>query len=341
MKKIALILVLLFALTSCSNSVIPAISVGDTVISDNAFYSELLNYKNEFLLNYLGLSEDSEAIWTQDSPGGKNENVGEAVTRMAVEEMVQFAWVVEYAKKSGAKITDEDKKAIEEDIKALKESFDSEEEFNTYLETLRLNDKELETYIQNTYYYDKGFEKLVSQGGKYEVGEEELKKFYEDNFFTVKHIFIDTLYGYTENGSPVELTEMEKAGKYARAQKIMEDLESGTDFNILTSFSEDGSAATYPDGITFGLGLTSDYAYENAVAELSVGEYTYYESEGGIYIIKREELSESGFSEYSDYIRSAVYAEVSEKIYSDHKDEVTVNYEVINGMDIKTIPVVK
>ncbi len=338
MKKVLLILALVLLLSSCSNST-PAISVGSTEISENAFYSELLNYKRDFLFGYLGVSEDSAAIWTQDSPEGKNENVGEAVTRMAVEEMVQFAWVIEYAKDNGAKITDEDKKLIEEDLKKLKDSFESEEEFNSYLENLHLNDKELKEYIENTYYYDKGFEKLISEGGEYEVGEEQLKKYYEDNFFTVKHIFIDTLYGYDGNGNPVELTEMEKAGKYSRVQQIIDDLENGGNFDILTTFSEDGSHVTYPDGITFGMGLTSDFAYENAVAETKVGEYTYYESEGGIYIIKRQELSETDFNQYIDYIKSAVYAEVSEKIYSDHKDEVKVNYEVINGMDIKEIKI--
>ena len=103
MKKIIVLLLSLLLLVSCTEtkSEVAALSCGETVITREVFYSHLVNYKHDFLQNYLGIKEDNEAIWTQDSPGGRNENIAEAVTRMAVEDMIQFIWITEYANQNG------------------------------------------------------------------------------------------------------------------------------------------------------------------------------------------------------------------------------------------------
>ena len=53
----------------------------------------------------------------------------------------------------------------------------------------------------------------------------------------------------------------------------------------------------------------------------------------------RTELDESAVEDYADFIFSAVCQEITEIIYDDHKDEVEVNYDVINSIDIATMPV--
>lgn len=342
MKKILVLLLTLLLLVSCSEKPSqPALTCGSTEISREVFYSHLVNYKNDFLYNYLGIMEDNEAIWTQDSPGGRNENVAEAVTRMAVEDMMQFAWVVEYAVKNGAKVTDAEKAEIESSVKTMKEGFESEEEYNEYLKKLGLTEEEFKSYLESTKLYDKGFEALIGEGGEYSVAEEEYREYYDENFFTVKHIYLDDEYYYDENGTPVALTDEERLQKLTFANNLLTDLENGTSIDVLYMFSEDGAQSEYPNGITFGKGFTSDPSYEEAVLQMEIGERKIIQPDGGgIYVVERVVLLSEDYAEYEEYIKAAIYQEVSEKIYSDHKNEVSVNYDVVNSMNIIEMPVI-
>lgn len=343
MKKIFYVfsLILLLILTSCGEKEPDAaIKVGDTILSPAAFRAELVSYKNDFLQNYLGTIEDSPAIWEQDAPSGRNESVGESLTRMTVEDMAQFVWVVDYAKKNGATLTEEDNKLIKENFTSLKESFDSEEAFLEYSGKLGIGEEDLLNQLEMTVYYDKGFEMLIAEGGPYSVTEEDKKKYYEKNFFTVKNIYIDDAVFYDVDGNPVALTDEEKETKNTLANDIYADIQSGVSFDALYLLSEDGAASYEPNGMTFGVGFTNDPSYEDEVMKMEIGECKMIKPDsGGIYIAMRVELDESAFAEYEEYILSAVCQEISEDIYSDHKNEIEINYDVINGFDIKTLPV--
>ncbi len=347
MKRITaliLIAISLLSLASCTDNKgtidsSGAIVAGDTKLDGAAYYSELYTYKNDFLFNYLGLTEDNAAIWSQDSPSGRTETVGETLSRMALEDMVQFAWVVEYAKDNGAVLSDEDKEKLEEGYQNLKDSLETEEKYQEYLATLKFTDETIKEYLEQTLYYDKGFALLIGENGLYPVAEEEYDKYYEDNFYTVKHIFVNNVSKEDEEGNSVALTEEEIKAQNEKADKIYADLENGDSFDTLFMLSEDGMQNTYPDGITFTEGMI-DSAYEEAVSKLEIGKYAKVNgTNGGIYIVLRQELSQSDREEYDDYIRSAVHSDIQSEIYTDHKKEVTVNYDVINSYKIEDIPV--
>ncbi len=347
MKRItALILIVISLLTfaACSEKETAlnssgAIIAGDTKLDGAAYYSELYSYKNDFLFNYLGLAEDNEAIWSQDSPSGRTETVGETLSRMALEDMVQFAWVVEYAKDNGAVLDEEDMAMLEEGYQNLKDSLETEEKYQEYLTTLKFTDETIREYLEQTLYYDKGFALLISENGLYPVADEEYDKYYEDNFYTVKHIFVNNVSKEDEDGNAVALTEEEAKAQTEKADKIYSDLEGGLSFDTLFILSEDGMQSSYPDGLTFTEGMI-DSAYEEAAKKLEIGEYTKVNgTNGGIYIILRMELSEADREEYDEYIRSAVHSEIQTKIYTDHKKEVDVNYDIINSYKIADIPV--
>ncbi|MBE6700472.1 MAG: hypothetical protein E7582_01085 [Ruminococcaceae bacterium] len=344
MKKalsLILILLILISLVSCSNSSKNvAITCGSTTVSGEIFYSQLLNYKNEFLISYLGLTEDNPAIWSQDSPTGRLETMGEALTRMAVEDMTQFAWVIEYAKDNGVTIDEENKKGIEEAVASLKENFETEEEYKEYLTTLKLDDESLNTYLEYTILYDEGFRLLTGEGGPYALTEEDYKEYYEKNFYTVKHIFVNNVSKVGEDGEEVPLTEDEIKEKEDKAKGILDALDKGEDFETHYLFSEDQMAVSYPDGITIADGFTYDTAYESTAKALKEGEYKMVNgTSGGIYIILRLPLSESDYEEYKSYVQTVVNQEVTTRIYSDCKNDVTVNYDVINSYPIEEIPI--
>lgn len=329
----------LFTLVACSEKTEDhAFKAGDTELGIEAFYSEMYTSKNEFLFNYLQVEKDDPAIWTQDSPSGKGETMGDTITRMVVENMVQFAWVIEYAKDNGVTFTEEDNKSIETALQNLKDGFETEEEYKEYLEKLKFTEETIKKHLEDTLYYDKGFRLLVGENGLYAVSQEQYDSYYNDNFYTVKHIFINDLSKEGEDGEYVLLNEEEKAEQTAKAEQIYADLQNGTDFETLYMLSEDNMAALYPDGLTFEEGMIGS-VYETAVKGLEAGEYTKVtDPNGGIYIIKRLELSQTDREEYESYVQSMVHSDIQTKIYNDHKDEVTVNYDLINQYPIKDVP---
>lgn len=346
MKRIIallMILVSLVSLASCSKETAEenkyVVVAGDTKLMPAALYSELYTYKNDFLFNYLGATEDNAAIWQQDSPSGRMETVGETITRMALEDVVQFAWVIEYARDNGMTLSEDDLAKIEEGYNSIRENFETEEEYQRYLDTLKFTDETIKEYLEFTLLYDKGFGLLVAENGLYPLSEDVYDKYYSDNFYTVKHIFINDVSKEDEEGNPVELTEEEKKAQTEKADKIYADLESGIDFETLFMLSEDGMSTLYPNGLTFTEGMIESN-YEEAVKKLEVGQYTKVNGQyGGIYIILREELSQTEREEYDDYVRNAVHSDIQAKIYSQHKGEVTVNYDIVNSYKIEDMPV--
>lgn len=345
MKKIitfALIIFTAFSLISCVEKEKSewALSCGETKISKNAYHAQLVTYKSEFLFSYLGVTEDNENYWTQDSPGGRMETVADTLSKMTLEDMVQFAWVVEYAKKNGFTIGEEERTLAEENLAGLKSGFETDEEYLEYINKLGLLEKDVTEYLENTILYDRGFEKLTSEGGLYEVTDETLKNYYSNNFYTVKHVFLNDVNKVDEEGNAVELTDEEKNEKAFKAEEILSDLESGIPFDIFYTMSEDGAATAYPNGMTFTKGVTSDVSFEDEVATMKIGDYKIIRPEnGGVYVVTRLELDESAFYDYEEYIYTAVYQSITEDIYRDHSREVEVNEEVIGSFDIKTLPV--
>ena len=335
-------IITVFTLAACKEtkeSVDYVFKAGDTEIDLGAYYSELYTYKNDFLYNFLGATEDNPAIWTQDSPSGRLETVGETLARMALEDVVQFAWVIEYAKDNGAVLSDEDRATLDEGYNTLRENFETDEDYQKYLDTLKFTDETLKKYLEETLYYNKGFEMLVAENGLYPIAEDAYDSYYKDNYYSVKHIFVNDVNKTDEEGNVVALTEEEKKAQTEKADKIYADLMSGTDFETLYMLSEDGMSTSYPEGLTFTNGMI-DSNYEEAVQKLNVGEYTKVNGDyGGIYIVMRVDLLDSGREDYDSAIKDAVHSEIQANIYTDHKKEVEVNYDLINSFKFEDVPV--
>ncbi|MBE6649679.1 MAG: hypothetical protein E7613_00045 [Ruminococcaceae bacterium] len=313
---------------------------GETKLPGAAYYAQLFSTKMDILTAYLGLTEDDPKIWSQDSPEGRAETFGESMTRTVIEDMVQFVWVVEYARKNGVTLQYEDKVKIDEAYNTYRAEFETEEEFLSYLGSLKFTEESIRKYLELTLMYDKGFDLLVAEGADYYVADEVFDKYYTDNFYTVKHIFINDVYKEDEEGNPIELTEEEKAEKKEKFDNICADLGDGVDFETLYLLSEDEMSVKYPDGFTLTDGL-AEAGYMDALKKLKPGEYTTFNGvNGGMYVIFREELSEADRENYDEFITSVVYEDTQYDIYVDHKPEVTIHEDIIALCKIEDIPVV-
>ena len=89
--------------------------------------------------------------------------------------------------------------------------------------------------------------------------DDELQKYFDDNYITAKHILI-----LTTNPSTGETTRTDEEAK-KEAQAVLDRLNNGEDFDaLLTEKNEDAGEAQYAKGYTFTEGQMVDEFYNAA-----------------------------------------------------------------------------
>ena len=156
--------------------------------------------------------------------------------------------------------------------------------------------------------------------------DDELQKYFDDNYITAKHILI-----LTTNPSTGETTRTDEEAK-KEAQAVLDRLNNGEDFDaLLTEKNEDAGEAQYAKGYTFTEGQMVDEFY-NAAKALQEGEVSgLVKSKYGYHIIKRCELNQDEFENMRDAIIAAV---ASEKGTAGSIDEMMQQW--IDEADIQT-----
>ena len=156
--------------------------------------------------------------------------------------------------------------------------------------------------------------------------DDELQKYFDDNYITAKHILI-----LTKNPSTGETTRTDEEAK-KEAQAVLDRLNNGEDFDaLLTEKNEDAGEAQYAKGYTFTEGQMVDEFY-NAAKALQEGEVSgLVKSQYGYHIIKRCELNQDEFENMRDAIIAAV---ASEKGTAGSIDEMMQQW--IDEADIQT-----
>ena len=143
--------------------------------------------------------------------------------------------------------------------------------------------------------------------------DDELQKYFDDNYITAKHILI-----LTTNPSTGETTRTDEEAK-KEAQAVLDRLNNGEDFDaLLTEKNEDAGEAQYAKGYTFTEGQMVD-------------EFGLVKSQYGYHIIKRCELNQDEFENMRDSIIAAV---ASEKGTAGSIDEMMQQW--IDEADIQT-----
>ena len=137
--------------------------------------------------------------------------------------------------------------------------------------------------------------------------DDELQKYFDDNYITAKHILI-----LTKNPSTGETTRTDEEAK-KEAQAVLDRLNNGEDFDaLLTEKNEDAGEAQYAKGYTFTEGqmVTEFYDGAKALAEDEVSELV--KSDYGYHIIKRVKLDDSQLDNYKNDIVSAISGSMDE-----------------------------
>lgn len=242
--------------------------------------------------------------------------------------------IVEMAEKEGVKISDENKKSVEDvfndkeqlasfteqgiDIGRMKKLYLNDYLISAYLEKLQneASDEDVVAYIKST------------NGENAEL---------DMNQYNTSHILIKT-----SNSDGAALSDEEKASKKQQAQTILERVKNGEDFAALAKeLSEDagtkengGQYTMYADGNTME-------QYEKAVKTLKDGEIygEIVETEAGYHIIKLDSKVENGRAknetEREEYIDSKINSLAEEKNLNVDKEALNILIEKITGKSVE------
>ena len=167
-----------------------------------------------------------------------------------------------------------------------------------------------QTY-QNFMYISQCYQALndyyFGENGVNTPSDEDIQKYYEDNYITAKHILITTV----DPASGETKRTDEEAKK--EAQSILDRINAGGDFDtLMNQYSEDTGLSNNPNGYTFTEGqmLTEFYDGAKALAEDEVSELV--KSSYGYHIIKRVKLDDSQFDNFKSDIVSAISGSMDE-----------------------------
>ena len=167
-----------------------------------------------------------------------------------------------------------------------------------------------QTY-QNFMYISQCYQALndyyFGENGVNTPSDEDIQKYYEDNYITAKHILITTV----DPASGETKRTDEEAKK--EAQSILDRINAGEDFDtLMNQYSEDTGLSNNPNGYTFTEGqmVTEFYDGAKALAEDEVSELV--KSSYGYHIIKRIKLDDSQLDNFKSDIVSAISGSMDE-----------------------------
>lgn len=275
--------------------------------------SQIINYQQMYAM--YGLSEKNMAS-----------TFGDAAKESAKQQVALIHIVKQKMDELGLSLSYSQKKNI---VTANKQNAEQLGGEDAYLQRLASIGFDMDNY--NNYQYVSACAQALKdyyfgENGVSVPSDDELQKYFDDNYITAKHILI-----LTKNPSTGETTRTDEEAK-KEAQAVLDRLNNGEDFDaLLTEKNEDAGEAQYAKGYTFTEGQMVDEFY-NAAKALQEGEVSgLVKSQYGYHIIKRCELNQDEFENMRDAIIAAV---ASEKGTAGSIDEMMQQW--IDEADIQT-----
>ncbi len=240
------------------------------------------------------------------------------VKPMIVEQMETIFKYGELGKAMKLELTDEEKNSaisMRAQYAANGGGFDA---YEKYLKDNASSMEFLDKLFTASAYANKVQEKINEGFEGKEATDDELKAFYEENYYAAKHILVNK----PEEGE--EAKEGEKQGKEL-ADELLERAKNGEDFDALVKeFSQDPGSESNPDGYVFTDGEMVK-PFEEKVKELKPGEFGICESDYGYHVILRVELP--AFEDQKETVSASYSSKRTQKSFEDLLKEYGIEVE--------------
>lgn len=302
------------------------------------YFYTLTNYTNNYGVNLDTIKQIDD---------GFNIFMKDVVNNIKQEYVAQ-----QLAKENGIKLTDDDKKTIDSNIKSTQSNYESEEEYLNALKSSYLTEDLLRKMYEFSTIYQKVDKQLFTAGGKYATSEKDFKKIVQDTdeYSRVIHILIpyecqveitDSAAKESYDNAALSaklsakqsafkaLSEDEQAKAKEKAKKLAEDVlkkaTDGEDFKkLIEKYGWDPGMESSPDGYYVNKNTSFVQEFKDAAFKLKENEISglVENNSYGWFIIKRlpvdmdyvEKNIENMIKEYDTPKISELYNERTEKM---------------------------
>ena len=273
---------------------------GDAVTADE--YSGYMLYNMQYYASMyaqMGLTD----LWSNEDMA---KSLGASMPEAAEQQAIYARVVMQKFNELGLKLSYNEQK----EMASVRRNSIANTSKDAYLNQIAQFGFSDQTY-QNFMYISQCYQALndyyFGENGVNTPSDEDIQKYYEDNYITAKHILITTV----DPASGETKRTDEEAKK--EAQSILDRINAGEDFDtLMNQYSEDTGLSNNPNGYTFTEGqmVTEFYDGAKALAEDEVSELV--KSNYGSHIIKRVKLDESQLDNFKSDIVSAISGSMDE-----------------------------
>lgn len=273
---------------------------GDAVAADE--YSGYMLYNMQYYASMyaqMGLTD----LWANEDMA---KSLGASMPEAAEQQAIYARVVMQKFNELGLKLSYNEQK----EMASVRRSSIANTSQDAYLNQIAQFGFSDQTY-QNFMYISQCYQALndyyFGENGVNTPSDEDIQKYYEDNYITAKHILITTV----DPASGETKRTDEEAKK--EAQSILDRINAGEDFDtLMNQYSEDTGLSNNPNGYTFTEGqmVTEFYDGAKALAEDEVSELV--KSSYGYHIIKRIKLDDSQLDNFKSDIVSAISGSMDE-----------------------------
>ena len=284
---------------------------GDAVTADE--YSGYMLYNMQYYASMyaqMGLTD----LWSNEDMA---KSLGASMPEAAEQQAIYARVVMQKFNELGLKLSYNEQK----EMASVRRNSIANTTKDAYLNQIAQFGFSDQTY-QNFMYISQCYQALndyyFGENGVNTPSDEDIQKYYEDNYITAKHILITTV----DPASGETKRTDEEAKK--EAQSILDRINAGEDFDtLMNQYSEDTGLSNNPNGYTFTEGqmVTEFYDGAKALAEDEVSELV--KSNYGYHIIKRVKLDESQLDNFKSDIVSAISGSM-DKLLQQWMDEAQV-----------------
>lgn len=303
------------SLSGCGEEAKAVITFRDSVIDENEYIYWLSTYKGQLLSSYE-MTKDSDVIWNSEMSNGIT--YGDFYGALFASDLMSNAVWLQLFDENKLELTKEQKESVEDWVDEWIRYCGSKAALNSALEVYSINSRMLKELKLDQLKISAVQQYLFGPDGVMKPTDEELEKYYNENYYRTKFIRLSKTkeYDFDENGEVIydektstfsvhEITEEEYAAKEALYSDIQLGLKAGEDFEALMNRHTMESGMLYfADGYYFN--SASTYINEelrDALIDTEVGEWIALETEDDWYIAKRYELTEKPYLK-AEYLQS-------------------------------------
>ena len=295
------------------------------------------------------ITSDSPEIWNRKAPSGKTfgeeffeDALDEAETLMTANTML-YSMPSADSKKKHYELPEDYLDYIDSLVaQNAIEKYGSVMAFEDYLLNFGATLEDYTNLYIMTANADLLKEALFADGtGAYQITEEEKKQYFANNYYSVRHIFINTSYDEKIDGTKAPASPAETQKRTEKASEILAFIRGGGTYEEAEKEFTQSYVTVYAGVSSMDINSSTANAPElgEALKTMSVGEVREVTSKYGIHIIQRVKTDPEAFDDNESVyvgIRNAIINKLYPEIVDANRDFVTVNRDVVEKYSLAT-----